>query len=86
MPAAASMAGSSVIEASTVNTTATAAPMARPYRNSMPVTNIPRSASTTTVPANTTARPDVASAATIDSRTGMPLRRFPRCRFTMNSA
>ena len=40
----------------------------------------------TVAPANSTARPEVLIATTIESSTLMPRSRFRRCRVTMNSA
>ena len=56
-----SIAGSRVVAASMTRTTAEMAPMARPRMNGSCSRNSPSSDRMTVVPANTTARPDVAS-------------------------
>ncbi len=81
-----SSAGSSVMAASTVSTTVTAAPSAIPVTSPRPSVVMPSSAATTVKPANTTARPEVFMAVPIDSRALVPDIRFPRCRLTMNRA
>ena len=75
-----------VSEAIMVNATASAVATAMPLKKLTPSAIRPRMAIHTIVPANSTARPDVLIAFTIDSETGMPRRRFRRCRVTMNSA
>ena len=61
-----SSAGSSVTEAIIVTSTVTAAPVARPLMKPRPMMNMPSSEMTTVNPANTTARPAVSSATTVD--------------------
>lgn len=81
-----SSAGSRVTAESTVATTVTAAPSAIPVTSPNPSVVMPSSAATTVSPAKTTARPEVFRAVAIESPTPIPAIRFPRCRFTMNSA
>ena len=67
-----SIAGSSVIDASTVNATAIAAATPTPYRKLTPSANIPSIAMQTITPANRTARPDVSIDSTTASSTDCP--------------
>ena len=60
-PAKPSMAGRRVMAASMTSTTAAMAPMARPRMNGSWRMNKPHSERITVLPANTTARPDVAN-------------------------
>ena len=69
-----------------VSPTPIAVPSDTPYRKLTPSVHSPSSAMHTVVPANSTARPEVFTATTIDSSTGMPRSRLRRCRVTMNSA
>jgi uncharacterized membrane protein YdfJ with MMPL/SSD domain len=63
-----------------------AAAIASPERKAICGTNIPASAMTTVIPANTTARPDVVVAPMTESVTERPALSPSRCRFTMKSA
>ena len=81
-----SMAGSSVIAAIMTSTTAEIAPMARPRMNGSCSRNRPSSDRMTVVPANTTARPDVASDTTTASRGSRPSANPWRYRVTTNRA
>ena len=80
------MAGSSVSAAAIVNSTPMLAATARPYRKLIPSANMPSSAMHTTIPANSTVRPDVSMAVTREVSTSLPARSPCRCRDTMNSA
>jgi hypothetical protein len=60
--------------------------MTTPSRNRRLVTSIPASAMHTVPPANSTARPEVLSAATAASSGSLPPRMPFRCRVTMNRA
>lgn len=81
-----SRAGSRVSEAIIVNATTTAAPMARPDTKLSCMINMPSNEMTTVVPANSTARPAVSIAITVEASMLCPLWRFSRNRVTMNRA
>ena len=81
-----SRAGSRVRAAIMVNDTPMAAAMARPYRKVTPRANMPSRAMQTMIPANSTARPDVLTALTMEGSTSLPAMRPWRWRVTMNSA
>ena len=85
-PAKPRSAGSSVIDASTVKSTATMALTAIPRTSGMPMTNRPSMEMHTVTPANTTARPDVVSASAHASSLSAPSCRHERKRVRMNSA
>ena len=85
-PANPRTAGRSVIEASIVTNTAAAPPTAIPWTKSNPISRMPRNDTTTTIPANTTARPDVVMASAVASSGSSPSRSPARYRVTMNSA
>ena len=85
-PAKPSSAGSSVSEATSVIATTTAMPMARPETKLSCMISMPSSEMTTVVPANTTARPAVSIAISVESSMLWPLCRFSRNRVTMNRA
>ena len=73
-------------DATTVIGTTTAALIARPEMNEMPMTSIPRNEMTTVRPAKVTARPAVSMAMAVASSGVCPWWRFSRYRVTMNSA
>ena len=81
-----SSAGISVSDASIVKSTDSAAPIAGPYRNEMPSSIMPSIAITTTMPANSTARPAVSSAVSVASRESRPPPRSSRNRLRISSA
>ena len=85
-PAKPSRAGSRVSEAIIVMATTTAAPMARPETKLSCMISMPMREMTTVVPANSTARPAVSMAMSVDDSMLWPLCRFSRNRVTMNSA
>ena len=76
-PSTASRAGSTVAEASTAMATTIMAPMASEV-NMPPATSMPLIATTTVTPEITTARPAVAPARAMDSRTVAPAARSSR--------
>ena len=65
LPAKPSSAGSRVSAATTATSTAVDVPMARPWKNDMPISNMPSREMTTVQPAKATARPAVPNASTI---------------------
>ena len=71
-PNAPSSAGSRVSDPTIVSATASAAAIAGPFRSPMPSVSMPSSATTTVVPANSTERPAVSIAVSVDSRTSAP--------------
>ena len=85
-PANPRRAGRRVSDATTVMSTTTAALIARPETNEIPMTIMPRKEMTTVRPANVTARPAVSIAIDVASSGVWPWWRFSRYRVTMNSA
>ena len=85
-PAKPSRAGSRVSEASSVNATTTAMPIAMPETKPNCMISMPSSEMTTVEPANTTARPAVFIAISVDCSMLCPVCRFSRNRVTMNKA
>ncbi len=81
-----SRAGSRVTEAATVSTTVNEAATATPLRKLRRRISMPISAMHTVAPANTTARPVVATEFTAASVTPRPRLSPRRCLVTMNSA
>ncbi len=86
MPMKDSRAGSRVTEAATVRTTVSEAAIATPPRKLSRRISMPSRAMHTVAPANTTARPVVATALVTASATGSPRLSPRRCLVTMNSA
>ena len=78
LPAKPSSAGSSVSAASTATSTAVDVPIARPWRNDMPISSMPSSEIITVQPAKATARPAVPNASTIAASPSRPRWRAPR--------
>ena len=78
-------AGSSVSAASIIVNTTAAPPMAMPWRNARPMSSAPSSEMTTTIPANSTARPAVSIDRSTAASGSRPSRRPRRYRVTMNS-
>ena len=85
-PAKPSMAGSNVKAAAITSTTAAIVPTASPWRNGSCRRKRPSKEMTTVVPANSTARPDVASAVATAWRGSRPSNSPCRYRVTMNRA
>ena len=86
LPAKPSSAGSSVSAARTATRTAVDVPMARPWKNDIPISSMPRREIITVQPAKATARPAVPNASTIAASLARPRWRAARKRVTMNSA
>ncbi len=86
VPVIASSAGSRVIDASIITSTPIALEMARPFTKAMPINSKPSSEMITVMPANTTARPDESTEATIAVSGSSPIARCSRNRLTMNKA
>lgn len=78
LPARPSRAGSKVIEAMTVKTTAMAEPMPMPRMKPSPMTNMSRTEMTTVMPAKSTARPAVSRAWPAAASGSIPLWRSSR--------
>ncbi len=85
-PANPNKAGSRVSDANRVNATTTAMPIAIPEMKPSCMTSMPSSEMTTVDPANTTARPAVSIAISVDCSMLCPLCRFSRNLVTMNKA
>ena len=85
-PSMARSAGSNEIAATIMTATPMAMATAKPLTNARPTLMRPRRATITVMPANTTARPEVSMASTMESSTDMPSWSASRKRVTMKSA